>query len=97
MHQHEVPLQRIDYKLLKSDHFKAMEGSWVFTSAENGRATILELSTHLDMGVPVPKMIMNGLTQKKIERRLAHVKEAAEEMHSKNMQVAATEHIAKTE
>src|ERR1700722_18181127 len=49
MHQHEVPLQRIDYKLLKSDRFKAMEGSWVFTSAEDGKATLLELSTHLDM------------------------------------------------
>jgi ribosome-associated toxin RatA of RatAB toxin-antitoxin module len=87
MHHTEVPNQRIDYKLLKSDHFKAMEGSWIFTPAENGKATILELSTHLDMGVPVPKMIFNGLTQKKLDKRLAHIKEMAESMHSK---VAAT-------
>ncbi|MBS1954054.1 MAG: SRPBCC family protein [Cyanobacteria bacterium SZAS-4] len=83
MHHTEVPNQRIDYKLLKSDHFKAMEGSWVFTPAENGKATVLELSTHLDMGVPVPKMIFNNLTQKKLDKRLAHIKEMAEGMHSK--------------
>jgi hypothetical protein len=83
MHHTEVPNQRIDYKLLKSDHFKAMEGSWTFTPAENGKATILELSTHLDMGVPVPKMIFNNLTQKKLDKRLAHIKEMAEGVHSK--------------
>ncbi len=83
MHHTEVPNQRIDYKLLKSDHFKAMEGSWIFTPAENGKATVLELSTHLDMGVPVPKMIFNNLTQKKLDKRLAHIKEMAESMHSK--------------
>ncbi|CAN5591540.1 hypothetical protein BH10CYA1_BH10CYA1_10350 [soil metagenome] len=83
MHHTEVPNQRIDYKLLKSDHFKAMEGSWIFTPAENGKATILELSTHLDMGVPVPKMIFNNLTQKKLDKRLAHIKEMAEGLHSK--------------
>jgi ribosome-associated toxin RatA of RatAB toxin-antitoxin module len=87
MHHTEVPNQRIDYKLLKSDHFKAMEGSWIFTPAENGKATILELSTHLDMGVPVPKIIFNNLTQKKLDKRLAHIKEMAEGIHSK---VAAT-------
>ncbi len=83
MHHTEVPNQRIDYKLLKSDHFKAMEGSWTFTPTENGKATILELSTHLDMGVPVPKMIFNNLTQKKLDKRLAHIKEMAEGVHSK--------------
>jgi len=96
MHQHEVPLQRIDYKLIKSDHLKAMEGSWVFTPAENGKATLLELSTHLDMGIPFSRTIINGFTQKKIERRLAHVKELAEDLHSKNVQVAANGDI-KTE
>lgn len=83
MHHTEVPNQRIDYKLLKSDHFKAMEGSWIFTPTENGKATILELSTHLDMGVPVPKLIFNNLTQKKLDKRLAHIKEMAEGAHSK--------------
>lgn len=88
MHHTEVPNQRIDYKLLKSDHFKAMEGSWVLTPADNGKSTYLELRTHLDMGVPVPKMVMNSMTQKKLDKRLAHVKEMAEGMHAK---VAATE------
>jgi hypothetical protein len=60
-----------------------MEGSWIFTPTENGKATILELSTHLDMGVPVPKLIFNNLTQKKLDKRLAHIKEMAEGAHSK--------------
>ena len=81
-HQTEVPNQRIDYKLLKSDHFKAMEGSWVLSPAEGGRSTVLEFSSHLDLGLPVPKMLMDGVTSKKMEKRLAHIKQMAEKNHA---------------
>lgn len=92
MENKEVPLQRIDYRLLKSDRFKAMEGSWVLTPAEGGKATMLELSSHLDLGLPVPKAMMNSISTKKIEKRLTHVKEMAESMHP--TQVAASkEHL----
>jgi hypothetical protein len=76
--QKEVPFERIDYKLLKSDHFKEMEGCWTFASADNGRSTVLELSSHLDLGLPVPKFMMNNISTRKLEKRLAHIKELSE-------------------
>jgi len=82
MHNKEVPGERIDYKLLKSDRFKAMEGSWVLTPHSDGRYTMLELTTHLDLGVPVPQMVMNSVTTKKLARRLTNVKKAAEHRHA---------------
>jgi hypothetical protein len=91
MHQNEIPLQRIDYKMIKSDHLKAMEGSWVFTPAENGKSTVLELSTHLDLGIPMPwggRSLMNNFAQKKIEKRLNRVKDTSEKI-----QVADTNHV----
>jgi Polyketide cyclase / dehydrase and lipid transport len=81
-HQTEVPNQRIDYKLIKSDHFKAMEGSWVLSPADGGKSTVLEFSSHLDLGLPVPRMLMDGVTSKKMEKRLAHIKVMAEKNHA---------------
>lgn len=81
-HQIEVPNERIDYKLVKSDHFKAMEGSWVLSPSEGGKSTVLEFSSHLDLGLPVPKMLMDGVTSKKMEKRLAHIKLMAEKNHA---------------
>jgi hypothetical protein len=83
MHNAEVPLQRIDYKLLKSDRFKAMEGSWVLTPQADGKHTLLELSTHLDMGLPVPEHFMTSATKKKLAKRLGNVKKMAESTHAK--------------
>lgn len=83
MHNSEIPGQRIDYKLLKSDRFKAMEGSWVLTPTDDGRHTYLELSTHLDMGIPVPGPIMTSVTSKKLAKRLGNVKKMAEQHHAR--------------
>jgi len=79
----EIPLKRIDYELVKSDHFKAMDGSWVFVASEDGKSTILELTSHLDTGMPVPQSFVDGNLAKKIERRLNHVKTVAEGLHQK--------------
>lgn len=74
----EVPNRRIDYQMVKSDKFKSMEGSWVLIPSADGKSTTLELSSHIDTGLPVPRMMMNGITKQKMERRLAHVRELAE-------------------
>lgn len=74
----EVPNRRIDYQMIKSDKFKSMEGSWVLTPSADGKSTTLELSSHIDTGLPVPRMMMNGITKQKMERRLSHVRELAE-------------------
>lgn len=76
--QREVPLQRIDYKLVKSDKFRALNGSWVLTSSPDGRSTTLELSSHLDSGISYSQGMIDLLTKKKIDRRLDNVKRAAE-------------------
>ena len=78
MNTQEVPNRRIDYQMVKSDKFKAMEGSWVLIPSPDGKSTTLELSSHVDLGLPVPRSMMNGVTQKKLERRLSHVRELAE-------------------
>ncbi|HEY9788419.1 MAG TPA: SRPBCC family protein [Candidatus Obscuribacterales bacterium] len=83
MNTSEVPLRRIDYQLVKSDRFKAMEGSWILTPSADGKTTTLELSSHIDLGLPVPRGMMNGIAEKKLQRRLNHVKEMAENNHAR--------------
>ncbi len=77
MHTTEVPLKRIEYTMLKSDRFKAFEGSWVLTPAPN-KSTYLELSSYCDIGIPIPRPIREGITVKKLEKRLANVKRNSE-------------------
>lgn len=77
MHTTEVPLKRIDYEMVKSDHFKALEGSWVLTPGPN-KSTYLELSSYCDIGIPIPRPIRDGITLKKLEKRLANVKKNSE-------------------
>lgn len=86
IHTTEVPLHRIDYRLIKSDHFKALEGSWVLTPSEDKNVTSLELSSHLDLGLPIPKMLMNSVAAKKLEHRLTNVRKMAEEINMHNQQ-----------
>lgn len=76
--QREVPNVRIDYKLVKSDKFKALNGSWVLTASPDGRTTTLELSSHLDTGMAYSQGVIDMLTKKKIDKRLENVKRAAE-------------------
>jgi hypothetical protein len=90
MSNDEIPGKRIDYKLLHSDRFKAMEGSWVLNPIDNGKKTELVLSTHIDLGFPAPESMMNNATGKKLQRRLGNVKTMAERVQS---QVAASENI----
>lgn len=76
--QREVPNERIDYKLVKSDKFRALNGSWVLTASPDGRSTTLELTSHLDTGLAYSQGVIDLLTKKKIDKRLENVKRAAE-------------------
>jgi len=78
MHTTEVPLKRIDYEMVKSDRFKALEGSWVLNPGPNKKSTYLELSSYCDIGIPLPRPIRDGITVKKLEKRLANVKKNSE-------------------
>ncbi len=70
--------KRIDYELVQSDKFKAMEGSWEFSPVNGGKDTMLKLSSHVDVGVPFSGMFIKNATHKKIKLRLANVKSIAE-------------------
>lgn len=83
MKQTEVPNKRIDYYLLKSDRFKALEGSWVLMPSDEG--TILELASYIDMGVPAPRSFIEAVAGKKLERRVSNVRKAAEAAHAHNL------------
>jgi hypothetical protein len=74
----EIPLQRIDYDMIKSDRFKAFEGSWVLSPGPKSNETYLELSSYTDMGLPIPRGMIEGVTGKKLQKRLANVKNMAE-------------------
>lgn len=74
----EVPLERIDYNMIRSDRFKALEGSWVLSPGTQPNETALELSSFVDMGLPIPRGMIEGITAKKLQRRLANVKTMAE-------------------
>lgn len=76
--QNEVPLKEINYSLVSSDKFKAMEGSWALTPSSSGKQTTLSLSSYLDVGVPFSGFFIRNATQKKISRRIANVKKLAE-------------------
>jgi len=78
MHNSEVPDERIDYNMVRSDHFKALEGSWVLTPGKDSESTYLELSSYCDMGLPVPRAMLDAITSKKLARRIANVKAMAE-------------------
>lgn len=80
--ENETPYKRIDYKVIKSNQFKAMEGAWIFTPVDNGSATELELTTHLELRRIAPMKIVNAMAKKKIAQRLAHIKELAEKPHA---------------
>lgn len=77
MVQEETPLKRIDYKLVRSDKFKDMCGSWILQETAEGNTT-LELWSLLDTGLPYSQGVINTILKEKITRRLTKVKNAAE-------------------
>ncbi len=85
----DYPNTRIDYKLLKSDEFKVMEGSWLFKPSPDGYSTTLELTAHLEPRRFDPPVFLNAVAKRKMAKRLAHVKKLAEEARAE-MKVKAT-------
>ncbi|MBX9770924.1 MAG: hypothetical protein K2X29_06115 [Candidatus Obscuribacterales bacterium] len=71
--QTEDPFKRIDFELVRSDKFKAMEGSWVLTPMDNGKHTLVELSSYTDAGVPIPRFIIDITTKQRVKGRLQEV------------------------
>jgi hypothetical protein len=76
--QIEETNKHIDYSLVRSDKFKALDGAWDLTPVNGGKQTMLQLQTHVDIGIPFSSVFIHGTAQKKLTRRLASVKTIAE-------------------
>jgi hypothetical protein len=72
------PPNRIDYKLLKSDMFSVMDGSWIMTPAPDNQSTRLELYCHAGVLKQVPRIFLKIGTALSIKRHLEAVKRLAE-------------------
>jgi hypothetical protein len=77
LEQTETLNKRIDYKLVRSDKFKALRGSWILTELPDG-ITRLELHSVLNTGLPFSEHIINHVLKGRINKRLERVKTSAE-------------------
>lgn len=69
--------KRVDYKLIKSDRLAEFEGSWILTQAGENK-TMMELSNHIKLKLPVPQKLVDMFTGKKLAARALFVKTKAE-------------------
>lgn len=78
--EHEIPLSRIEYKLVQSNKLKAFEGTWQLSPSDNGQSTILQLSSRTDTGLQLPfaETITKKATLKNVKKRLSEIKQMAE-------------------
>ncbi|CAN5163648.1 hypothetical protein BH10CYA1_BH10CYA1_58010 [soil metagenome] len=76
--EHEVPMQRLEYSLIKSDKLKAFDGEWELSPTADGK-TNLKLSSRTDAGICVPfaNRITRNRTAKSIAKRLDQVRDIA--------------------
>ncbi len=80
----EIGNQRIEYQILASDKFKSFDGAWELQSVNEGKATLVKLSSHVEAQIHVPfaKQITAVGTRKDIKRRLHHIKCSVEQTKS---------------
>ena len=76
----EFPYQKMDYRMLESDHFKSAFGSWVIVPSSDKNKTTLELRTNLDSGLYIPfsEHITRVNAAKDARERLSRIKAIAE-------------------
>lgn len=91
MRNTEIPGHKIDYSLMKSDRFKALEGTWIVSANPDG-TTILELSSYIDMGLPVPRSMLEVVASKKLAGRLQNIRKMAEQARPHSVANKATPH-----
>lgn len=76
----EFGQKRIEYQILTSDKFKSFDGAWELEPVQEGKATLLKLSSHVESQIRVPfaKQITAVGTKKDIKRRLSNIKDFVE-------------------
>ena len=75
-----IPYKRIEYKLLRSNRFKAFEGAWNLKPTQDGKGTIVSLSSYVDIDIPIPfrRQITRFRTMQGVKERLRAVKQSTE-------------------
>lgn len=76
--EHEVPMQRLEYSMIKSDKLKAFEGEWELSPTADGKTNV-KLSSRTDAGIHIPfaDRITRNRTAKSIQKRLNDVRDIA--------------------
>jgi hypothetical protein len=72
-----VPMQRLEYRMIRSDRLKALSGTWILTPI-NANSTNLQISSYVDPGLPVPRFLINRFVLGKVRSRLQKIKRLAE-------------------
>ncbi len=92
--EHEIPMKKLQYQMVKSDKLKAFEGEWELTPTCDGKQTIVKLSSRIDAGIRIPfaGKITRDQTAKSIAARLGVVRDIAS-----RTQVAAVESAIKND
>jgi uncharacterized protein YndB with AHSA1/START domain len=78
----EQPFTRIDYKLVKSNHFKEGFGSWILKPTPDGKSTSLEHDSYVDAALPIPfaGTLTKNESTKSSNVRLEWLKKTAEQI-----------------
>ncbi|MBK9145452.1 MAG: hypothetical protein IPM23_23505 [Candidatus Melainabacteria bacterium] len=74
------PFERIGYKMVSSDKFKAFEGEWRLKRLSSGVETEVSLSSFVDLALPIPfgKQLTRMQTARGVKQRLKQVKTDSE-------------------
>jgi len=74
----DLPPNRVDYKLLNSDLFTIMDGSWILAPEQDGHSTRVEVSCHVTAKRILPKLLLKVMLERKLTKQLDFVKTTAE-------------------
>jgi carbon monoxide dehydrogenase subunit G len=78
MSETEHANERIDFKLLSSDEFKVMQGSWLLKPSSSGEVTQLDLQMYFQLKRIGSSSLVRIIARRKMSRRLERIKEMAE-------------------
>jgi len=74
----DLPPDRLEYKLLKSTFFSALDGTWILSPAADGHSTDVKLSCHVAGKGVVPNFVLKKVLSRKLGKQLDFVKTTAE-------------------
>ncbi len=75
-----TPCKSVEYHMLHSDKFKCFEGMWSLSPLPDGKGTDVQLSSHIELDLPIPflKQVTNTQALKGVKERLERVKQISE-------------------